>query len=91
MTNTERFEQILIDIRGERAAQDAEWGGPTHDDSHNERDWAAFITVHLGRALEAKSRSACRRQLVRVAALAVAAVEWFDRMVDRDRHVERSV
>ncbi len=64
----------------ERDAQDAEHGGPVHDDELNERDWVAFIIKHIGRALEAKSAAAGRRQFIRVAALAVAACEWIDRM-----------
>ena len=67
-------------IRKERARQDAEWGGPGHDDQHNSHDWVAFITKHAGMAVMWPFRpSVFRYQMVRVAALAVAAIEWFDR------------
>jgi hypothetical protein len=67
-------------IRQERAAQDARWGGPEHDDQHSNFDWIAYIAKHVGRAVQWPfDRDAFRRQMVIVAALAVAAIEWADR------------
>lgn len=77
---------IFDDIREERQKQDAEWGGAQHDDHHDGYDWAAFIVVHLGRAIAAGQKldmATARRQFVRVAALAVAAIEWLDRKTAR--------
>jgi hypothetical protein len=70
------FEQIEL----ERQEQDAKWGGSKHDDAHTNHDWVAFIIRHLGRAvIWPFSWHTFRFQMVRVAALAVAAIEWVDR------------
>lgn len=37
-------------IAAERLAQDAEWGGPEHDDQHSDADWTLFIGKHFDRA-----------------------------------------
>lgn len=71
----ERLEHVLCDVRRERASQDAEHGGAAHDDTHTFDEWAAFIRKQLARA----ESGARRERLVKVAALAVAAVEAIDR------------
>jgi hypothetical protein len=77
--------KIYSEIDGERSAQDEKWGGPGHDDSHDSRDWVAFITRHLGRAvIWPFDGPLFRRQMIRVAALAVAAVEWCDRSAESE-------
>jgi hypothetical protein len=75
---------ILDEIRVERARQDTIWGGPAHDDTHTNHDWISFIIKQLGKAVI--STGACgwdhltfRHQMLKVAALAVAAIEWCDR------------
>jgi hypothetical protein len=76
-------QSALAEVAAERAAQDAEWGGPTHDDRHLPWDWVALLTRHAGLAVTDGGGEAdqvrFRRQMVRVAALAVAAVESIDR------------
>ena len=67
--------QLFLEIQNERLAQDAKWGGPAHDDQHSVADWFDFITDH---AMPAVGRND-RVQLVRIAALAVAALESLDR------------
>lgn len=76
---------IYDEIRAEREKQDAEWGGPDHDATHGIQDWGKFIRGHLLRATEQTSKRRMRYQLVRVAALAVAAVEAMDRAATRSR------
>lgn len=66
----------LPEIRAERVRQDREWGGLEHDRSHSPSDWIALITQHAGRALGRDFR----RQMIQIAALAVAAVETYDRL-----------
>lgn len=75
---TEHRAAIFHDIDTERAVQDAKWGGPEHDDKHDIRDWTDFITDHAERASDCAPPGE-RRQMVRVAALAVAAIESMDR------------
>lgn len=71
---------IFDEIKAERDAQDAEWGGASHDDSHTNWDWVAYLTKHLGKAVVWPFNwDVFRKQMVRVAALAVAAIEWVDR------------
>jgi hypothetical protein len=74
--------RIVAEVIGERERQDAQWGGPEHDDRHLANDWVAIIVRHLGLAADdaaATDPERFRRQLVRVAAVAVAALESFDR------------
>lgn len=74
------MDTIFEEIKAERAVQDAKWGGPEHDDQHTNFDWLAYIVKHLGRAVQWPFDPAIfKRQLVIVAALAVAAIEWTDR------------
>lgn len=77
MTNQEK---IVKEILEERENQDNKWGGNDHDDQHGSHDWIAFITKHLGKAVMWPwNGNAFRAQMIRVAALAVATVEWHDR------------
>ena len=77
---------IYQEIENERHRQDEEWGGPEHDDKHGIRDWLSFIVVYLGQGVNRDSDwgrklSISRYALIQVAALAVAAVEAFDRRI----------
>jgi len=73
--NQER-QQIFSEISQERAAQDAQWGGPTHDDSHERFEWCAWIEKQNIYAFDA-SRSPVNfeARMLKIAALAVAAIE----------------
>ena len=67
---------IWAEIQEERERQSKNWGGAQHDDQHTPNDWIAFIAYHAGRG---SYRSNFRTQMVKVAALAVAAIEAWDR------------
>jgi hypothetical protein len=71
-------DQIYQDINAERDAQDAQHGGAEHDDAHSLNDFVAFIARHAGKAVDAPLVEQ-RKQMVRVAALAVAVIEKVDR------------
>jgi hypothetical protein len=83
-----RQADILDEIVQERIHQDKKWGGPDHDDKHGPYAWVSFITTYLGQAIsdivnekgsyEVNLRT-FRYHMVKVAALAVAAVEMVDR------------
>jgi len=46
-----RYMEILgPDLTACRTAQDAEHGGPTHDDTHTPSEWCAFLKKFVGRA-----------------------------------------
>jgi len=67
----------IADILAERKRQDAQWGGPAHDDSHNIWDWLHFIDLQVGKTREGPIDQ--RARLVKIAALALAAIESIDR------------
>ena len=72
---------IWQEIFGERLRQDGRWGGPKHDDTHSPRAWHIFILRYSGRAVRMPwNRELFREQMVKVAALAVAAIQWCDRL-----------
>lgn len=88
-------ESVLAEVSAERGRQDELWGGPAHDDAHGANDWIAILARHVGlAAFDGGPHGVCRadgvpvahheperfrRQMVRVAAVALAAVEAHDR------------
>jgi hypothetical protein len=68
---------VYNEIENERMEQDKKWGGPKHDDTHTHEEWMTFIYHHLAKSKTSEQR---RYQLVRVAALVVAAIESNDRI-----------
>ena len=67
-------------MKRERERQDEKWGGPAHDDTHSIREWVSYIVAYLGKAVNRESgwgadSVLARKILIKVAALAVAAVE----------------
>lgn len=71
---------VWREILQERSRQVEQWGGEVHDDLHSNYDWIAYLTKHVGKAVQWPFKLAdFRYQMVRVAALAVAAIEWCDR------------
>ncbi|KKN26490.1 hypothetical protein LCGC14_0874060 [marine sediment metagenome] len=80
--------RILAEIEAERIYQDEKWGGPEHDDQHEPNDWIAFITCWNGKAFNCCEKHPIdsrtfRFNMVKVAALAVAAMESVDRKEER--------
>lgn len=83
----DHLEAILESIVDERWRQDQKWGGREHDDTHSVEDWERLIIRHSYRLTEgptvlAGSRTAAkdyRERLIKIAALAVAAVQAWDR------------
>lgn len=82
-------EKIAAEIITERYRQDVEWGGPEHDDEHCGWDWCRFIAKQNDLA-DAKARTGqgegtWRGRMVKIAALAFAAIESHDRVVGPDQ------
>jgi hypothetical protein len=67
-------------LEAERKRQDEQWGGWSHDDVHSDAMWIALLTKHAGRAIQ---QGAFLSQMIRVAAIAVAAIEAFGRARSR--------
>lgn len=77
------LDTIIAKVLNERIAQDQQWGGPDHDDTHTPTDWVAILSRHVGlSAMDAGQIDPAiwRRQMIRVAAVAIAALESFDRL-----------
>lgn len=75
----QQMNQIAIchEVCDERAEQDAKWGGPEHDDHHTPRDWVQYLDKRLSNiTFEMKD---ARDEFIKIAALAVAAIETIDR------------
>lgn len=80
-------EAIFREITTERQCQDAIHGGPEHDDTLDPNDWIAIMARQLGLACNDGGKLQAeryRKQLVRLAATAIAAVEAQDRQTGRE-------
>lgn len=78
-----RFQEIILEIDRERDSQELEYGGHGHDRDYSVNDWIALITKHAGKAAcvspyYEEGKEIYRRQMIRVAALACAALEALD-------------
>lgn len=85
--------EIFQAVVAERSRQDQQWGGPEHDDSHPPFTWWQLLTDHACRLLlsppgdddtatwneAAEADPDYRQHLIKIAALAVAAVQAWDR------------
>lgn len=79
---------VYDEIKAEREYQDRRWGHAADDEKNDPNDWVAYISHHSTRwfnggfsPYDAKTVLEFRQQMVKTAALAVAAVESFDRQV----------
>ena len=73
------MDKILRQIEKERQYQTGRWG-TSIDNGHSVNDWVAFIAGYAGRASDIHSTPEQQREfMVKVATLAVAAIEAFDR------------
>lgn len=70
--------RVYVQIKDERDEQDRRFGGPQHDNAHAPCEWITFIRKHALQA-EMATPTDYRYQLVRIAALAIAAAQSFDR------------
>jgi len=84
---------ILKEIEEERKHQDKKWGGADHDDTHDSYAWVSFIIYYLGQSTSDFVRSKglftsklrnFRYNMIKVAALAVAAIESCDRSLEKN-------
>jgi len=71
--------QVYAEIWAERVKQDAQWGGPAHDDTLNRHDWIKIIDRFRYRMIGSKTPERQRENFLQIAAVAVAAIESLDR------------
>jgi hypothetical protein len=70
--------QIFDQIEAEREYQDGKWG-TEFDKKNTINDWLTYINIYGSRACEmGRPKKEQRKFLVKVASLAVAALERFD-------------
>lgn len=81
VTGMPEFFQAVI---AERAAQDQQWGGPAHDDQHSPVIWEEVIASHVMRltkdGIDCAPADDYRQRLIKIAAVAVAAAQSWDRL-----------
>lgn len=70
--------QVIEDIAAERSAQDAQHGGRANDDRNSYYDWVKLICYQLDRG-RYEQPVEVRQRMVKIAALAIAALESYDR------------
>lgn len=80
---------VLTEVARERDIQDRQWGGTEHDDRNRPWDWLTYIAKHIGKAVvyPPDSKQAFivfRRELLKVASLATAAIQAIDRRLEGD-------
>lgn len=70
---------VYEEIKAERSYQDSRWG-TAFDDKNTANDWVAYISMYAAKASPEKWDAAeFRKGMIKVATLAVAAIETFDR------------
>lgn len=71
------YPSVLVELENEREHQDHKWGGKEHDDEHSRSDWLDIIATvsQLARELPEGDHNQTRRKYIKIAALAIAAVE----------------
>jgi hypothetical protein len=78
-TDRQHCRDIFDEVLAERDYQDQKWGGAQHDDNEeNEQNWQRYITEYANAQGRADGRP-FRTRMVKVAALAFAAIESYDR------------
>lgn len=81
------MDNIINEIKAEREYQIAKWGVEKDDTLNNPNDWVAYISHHSSRWFPGGFRpyspevlADFRKQMIKVATLAVAAIESHDRL-----------
>lgn len=75
---------IYDELVAERRYQDEKWGGTKHDDSENtEASWVTYIREYLEGTSPRTLDRPLRLRMVKVAALAMASLEWWERKHNR--------
>lgn len=81
---------IAIQIQDEQDHGREKYGGDSKsfakDDANHPWDWHDWITDHSERAATARCAPDRRRHLIKVAGLAVSAIEAFDRSLDKNEN-----
>jgi hypothetical protein len=79
LQNTPTDIAIVDEILVERKRQDEKHGGPEHDDLHDFSDFDGFIYTRATPVGRSDLNKTYRQAMIEIAALAIAAVESYDR------------
>lgn len=80
--------RVLMQIARERTKQEHKWGGAEHDAKHTHHDWTAIIVREMASAVFTDAgEPEFRMAMLKVAAVAAAAVEAADRRDPEVREV----
>ncbi len=79
------LQRTIEDVGDERAHQENRWG-VINDDRNTLDDWLTHISKYSALADTTDDPTTVRRRLIQVAAIAVAAVESFDRNCGFPQH-----
>lgn len=72
--------EATSDIAMERVLQDNQWGGPETDDLRTDAEWAEYIHKQVSKLFQDEGGAlAARDRYVKIASLAVAAIQSIDR------------
>jgi hypothetical protein len=91
MTIRAETSEVLDRIHLERERQDRIWGGPEHDDKHNNAQWYNTVLSELGEAARefmAEDDEAAEEELIHTAAVIAA---WVESRVRQRRSTFRKV
>jgi hypothetical protein len=95
---TGNMNDIHEEIKSERLRQNEEWGGAVHDDVHEPEKWVGFLRHQIRLADRAACSLATdeitggeekalidgyRERLIKIAAVAIAAAESLDRIMEK--------
>jgi len=70
---------VYEELKAEREYQDGKWGH-AFDDNNTLNDWMQYINIHGSKAAAVgNSKEEQRKQMIKVTALGIAALETFDR------------
>lgn len=85
----EQRQAVLDEVSEERTLQDSRYGGPEHDDQHSSVQWLNFISDRAMYQVFVIDHEECssdnpyssdyRATLIKIAALAVAGIQSYDR------------
>lgn len=76
--------KVIAQVIQERKNQDRQWGGQVNDDKNGRNDWEFYIERQLS-MLEREQGQGVRQRFIKIAALAVAAVESLDRKANENQ------
>lgn len=79
--------KAVYDVMKERHRQGLKWGGPEHDDEHTPDEWECFIVERIAPLTDRDETF--RKRMVEVSALALAAIESFDRKLEEHEALMR--